>query len=60
MEIFLQLVVVFQLADFGWAVVSDHSKRVTLCGTLDYLPPEMTANEQHNETVSFSAFLKEN
>lgn len=57
-EIFLQFIFVLQLADFGWAVVSDHSKRVTLCGTLDYLPPEMTANEQHNETVSRKYFEK--
>ncbi|VDK66657.1 unnamed protein product, partial [Cylicostephanus goldi] len=28
-----------KVADFGWAVVSPNSRRQTVCGTLDYLPP---------------------
>ena len=30
-----------KLADFGWAVHSKKSRRKTVCGTLDYLPPEI-------------------
>lgn len=30
-----------KIADFGWSVHAPHSRRKTLCGTLDYLPPEM-------------------
>jgi serine/threonine protein kinase len=29
-----------KIADFGWSVHTS-SRRRTLCGTLDYLPPEM-------------------
>jgi serine/threonine protein kinase len=33
---------VLKLADFGWSVVQrQHSVRTTLCGTPDYLPPEV-------------------
>lgn len=30
-----------KIADFGWSVHAPHSRRTTMCGTLDYLPPEM-------------------
>ena len=30
-----------KIADFGWSVHAPSSRRETLCGTLDYLPPEM-------------------
>ena len=30
-----------KIADFGWSVHAPTSRRQTLCGTLDYLPPEM-------------------
>jgi serine/threonine protein kinase len=30
-----------KIADFGWSVHAPTSRRNTLCGTLDYLPPEM-------------------
>lgn len=30
-----------KIADFGWSVHAPSSKRATMCGTLDYLPPEM-------------------
>lgn len=29
-----------KIADFGWSVHEPNSSRTTLCGTLDYLPPE--------------------
>lgn len=35
-----------KLCDFGWAAHTDpKDKRWTLCGTLDYLPPEMVRSE---------------
>uniref|UniRef100_A0A0R3PIX9 Aurora kinase n=1 Tax=Angiostrongylus costaricensis TaxID=334426 RepID=A0A0R3PIX9_ANGCS len=40
-----------KIADFGWAVVSAHSRRETICGTLDYLPPEMIHGKTHDHTV---------
>uniref|UniRef100_A0A0K0DNC1 Aurora kinase n=1 Tax=Angiostrongylus cantonensis TaxID=6313 RepID=A0A0K0DNC1_ANGCA len=40
-----------KIADFGWAVVSAHSRRATVCGTLDYLPPEMIHGKTHDHTV---------
>ncbi|KAG9229734.1 kinase-like domain-containing protein [Amylocarpus encephaloides] len=30
-----------KLSDFGWSVHAPSNRRNTLCGTLDYLPPEM-------------------
>ena len=40
-----------KIADFGWSVHAPSSHRTTLCGTLDYLPPEMVENRQHDEKV---------
>ncbi|CAJ0598544.1 unnamed protein product [Cylicocyclus nassatus] len=40
-----------KVADFGWAVVSPNSRRQTVCGTLDYLPPEMISGKPHDHTV---------
>lgn len=40
-----------KIADFGWSVHAPSARRTTLCGTLDYLPPEMIGNQPHNETV---------
>ncbi len=30
-----------KISDFGWSVHAPNNRRNTLCGTLDYLPPEM-------------------
>ncbi|OKL61220.1 Serine/threonine-protein kinase ark1 [Talaromyces atroroseus] len=30
-----------KMADFGWSVHAPSGRRITKCGTLDYLPPEM-------------------
>jgi len=30
-----------KIADFGWSIHAPNSRRQTICGTLDYLPPEM-------------------
>ncbi len=40
------------IADFGWSVHAPSSRRTTLCGTLDYLPPEMVEDKEHDEKVS--------
>lgn len=33
-----------KIADFGWSVHEPNSARTTLCGTVDYLPPESMYN----------------
>jgi len=40
-----------KLADFGWSVHAPSSCRKTMCGTLDYLPPEMVKQKEYNEKV---------
>merc|ERR1739847_163247 len=40
-----------KIADFGWSVHAPSSRRATMCGTLDYLPPEMVAGDYHDEKV---------
>lgn len=40
-----------KIADFGWSVHAPSSRRATMCGTLDYLPPEMIANKKYDEKV---------
>ncbi|XP_026808093.1 serine/threonine-protein kinase Aurora-2-like [Rhopalosiphum maidis] len=40
-----------KIADFGWSVHTRDSKRMTLCGTLDYLPPEMVSGNSHDKSV---------
>lgn len=40
-----------KIADFGWSVHAPSSRRNTLCGTLDYLPPEMVEGREHDEQV---------
>jgi serine/threonine protein kinase len=39
-----------KIADFGWAVHSQH-RRKTLCGTLDYLAPEIVLGQPHDNKV---------
>ncbi|KAK9147613.1 hypothetical protein Scep_006370 [Stephania cephalantha] len=39
-----------KIADFGWSVQS-RSKRTTMCGTLDYLAPEMIEKKAHDYAV---------
>lgn len=45
---------VVKIADFGWSIHSN-SKRKTLCGTLEYLPPEMVRNEEYDFRVDYWA-----
>lgn len=40
-----------KIADFGWSVHAPHTRRQTLCGTLDYLPPEMVEGREHDRLV---------
>lgn len=40
-----------KISDFGWSVHAPNSRRKTLCGTLDYLPPEMILGQQHDSNV---------
>uniref|UniRef100_A0A6A7G1G6 Aurora kinase n=1 Tax=Hirondellea gigas TaxID=1518452 RepID=A0A6A7G1G6_9CRUS len=40
-----------KIADFGWSVHAPNERRKTLCGTLDYLPPEMIEGKEHDATV---------
>ena len=40
-----------KIADFGWSVHAPNSRRNTLCGTLDYLPPEMVEGSPHDSCV---------
>lgn len=40
-----------KIADFGWSVHAPSSRRATVCGTLDYLPPEMVQGKMHDENV---------
>jgi serine/threonine protein kinase len=44
-----------KIADFGWSVHAPSSRRNTLCGTLDYLPPEMIENKEHDHSVDIWA-----
>jgi serine/threonine protein kinase len=40
-----------KIADFGWSVHAPNNRRKTLCGTLDYLPPEMVEGKEHDHAV---------
>jgi aurora kinase A len=40
-----------KIADFGWSVHEPTSSRTTLCGTLDYLSPEMVQAKPHTKNV---------
>lgn len=44
-----------KIGDFGWSVHAPGNRRTTLCGTLDYLPPEMVEGKQHGEAVDLWA-----
>ena len=37
-----------KIADFGWSVHAPNDRRLTMCGTLDYLPPEMVERRSHD------------
>ena len=43
------------IGDFGWSVHAPSNRRTTLCGTLDYLPPEMVEHKPHTAAVDLWA-----
>uniref|UniRef100_A0A8C6CSL4 non-specific serine/threonine protein kinase n=1 Tax=Moschus moschiferus TaxID=68415 RepID=A0A8C6CSL4_MOSMO len=49
-NLLLRLMGEVKMADFGWSVHTP-SLRKTICGTLDYLPPEMIEGRTYNEKV---------
>ncbi|KAJ1554136.1 spindle assembly checkpoint kinase [Cladochytrium tenue] len=40
-----------KISDFGWSIHAPNARRKTLCGTLDYLPPEMVEGKEHTAMV---------
>lgn len=38
-----------KISDFGWSVHAPNNRRNTMCGTLDYLPPEMLKSGSRDE-----------
>ncbi|KAK3327235.1 kinase-like domain-containing protein [Cercophora scortea] len=48
-----------KISDFGWSVHAPSNRRTTVCGTLDYLPPEMikpgNADNSYDEKVDLWA-----
>ncbi|KAL1408184.1 spindle assembly checkpoint kinase [Vanrija albida] len=44
-----------KIGDFGWSVHAPSDRRHTLCGTLDYLPPEMVEGKEHTSKVDLWA-----
>lgn len=46
-----------RLADFGWAVhsIPPNDKRYTICGTAEYLAPEMVRGSGHDQGVDLWA-----
>ncbi|KAF9959247.1 Serine/threonine-protein kinase ark1 [Modicella reniformis] len=40
-----------KISDFGWSVHAPSSRRTTICGTLDYLAPEMVEGKDHSSPV---------
>jgi serine/threonine protein kinase len=35
-----------KIADFGWSVHAPSSRRQTMCGTVDYIPPDMLSGDR--------------
>ena len=38
-----------KISDFGWSVHAPNNRRKTMCGTLDYLPPEMVKGSSSSD-----------
>ena len=49
-----------KISDFGWGVHDRRNKRRTVCGTLDYLPPEMIKRQDYDSKVlNYSQYFAE-
>ncbi|KAJ7222625.1 kinase-like protein [Mycena pura] len=44
-----------KIGDIGWSVHASGLRRMTLCETLDYLPPKMVEGKEHSEKVDYWA-----
>jgi len=42
---------VLKLGDFGWCIHAPDSRRQTMCGTIDYIPPEMLRQEEYDTGI---------
>ena len=42
---------VVKIADFGWSIHAPTSRRKTLCGTIDYIPPEIVTKKDYDNKV---------
>ncbi len=47
-----------KIADFGWAIKVENNKYpYEICGTLDYISPEIVNGSTYNEKVGKSRFF---
>jgi serine/threonine protein kinase len=44
-----------KLADFGWSISEASNERHTICGTLDYMAPEMCGKQKYGPEVDIWA-----
>ena len=42
---------ILKLCDFGWSVYLNNNKRVTFCGTVEYMAPEIVKNESYDYSI---------
>ena len=42
---------ILKLCDFGWSVYLHNNKRVTFCGTVEYMAPEIVKNEGYDFSI---------
>lgn len=42
---------IYKLADFGWSTFTEHKRRMTLCGTKDFLAPELIMQRGYGKGI---------